>query len=154
MHGFLNNGAYEFNLAPCGPPPPSISASYNARGSVHDCIQGLGFRLHVGFRALHSGFRVRVDEACTTDGAGLVIHETGPGARHSLAFYGLGFSHVEFRVPLNPWSLREQDQARGDSAVLVKRLEDQIKSLQREISLPQDGLAQLQPKPDGSSPSP
>jgi hypothetical protein len=52
------------------------------------------------------------------------------------------------------WSFTKQDQARGDSAVLVKRLEDQIKSLQREISLPQDGLAQLQAKPDGSSPSP
>ncbi len=48
----------------------------------------------------------------------------------------------------------EQDQARGDSAVLVKRLEDQIKSLQREISLPQDSLAQLAPTKDSSSPSP
>ena len=49
-----------------------------------------------------------------------------------------------------------QDGSRGDSAVLVKRLEDQIKGLQREINMPsQDasGLAQLTAG-GGSSSSP
>ncbi len=49
-----------------------------------------------------------------------------------------------------------QDGAKGDSAVLVKRLEDQIKGLQREINMPsQDaaGLSQLTAG-GGSSSSP
>ncbi len=49
-----------------------------------------------------------------------------------------------------------QDGSRGDSAVLVKRLEDQIKGLQREINMPsQDatGLSQLTAG-GGSSSSP
>lgn len=32
--------------------------------------------------------------------------------------------------------LLSQDQNRGDSAVVVKRLEDQIRNLQREINIP------------------
>jgi isochorismate synthase EntC len=46
-----------------------------------------------------------------------------------------------------------QDQNRGESAVVVKRLEDQIRNLQREITLPSQeaaSIAQL----TGSSSSP
>lgn len=46
-----------------------------------------------------------------------------------------------------------QDNVRGDSAVLVKRLEDQIKGLQREINLPSQEAASLSQLTAGTSSS-
>ena len=63
---------------------------------------------------------------------------------------------VIHRPGLSVWHVGPQDGAKGDSAVLVKRLEDQIKGLQREINMPsQDatGLSQLTAG-GGSSSSP
>ena len=51
------------------------------------------------------------------------------------------------------WSEVMQENVRGDSAVLVKRLEDQIKGLQREINLPSQEAASLSQLTAGTSSS-